>query len=62
MHRLAWTLPVLAAILSGCSLVPSASQPTASTPAPQASIIQRCAFRRRDRQGSRRVAGPGVEP
>ena len=37
MHRLAWTLPVLAAILSGCSLVPSASQPTASTPASQAS-------------------------
>jgi N-acetylmuramoyl-L-alanine amidase len=37
MHRLAWTLPALAVILSACSLVPSASQPTASTPAPQAS-------------------------
>jgi N-acetylmuramoyl-L-alanine amidase len=37
MHRLAWTLPALAAVLSGCSLVPNASQPTASTPAPQAS-------------------------
>jgi N-acetylmuramoyl-L-alanine amidase len=37
MHRLAWTLPVLAVILSACSLVPSASQPTASTPAAQAS-------------------------
>ena len=38
MHGLAWTLPALAAILSGCSLVPNASQPTASTPAPQASV------------------------
>jgi N-acetylmuramoyl-L-alanine amidase len=37
MHRLVWTLPALAVILSACSLVPSASQPTASTPAPQAS-------------------------
>ena len=37
MHRLAWTLPALAVLLSACSLVPSASQPTASTPAPQAS-------------------------
>ena len=37
MHRLAWTLPTLAAVLSGCSLVPNASQPTAPTPAPQAS-------------------------
>jgi N-acetylmuramoyl-L-alanine amidase len=36
-HRLAWTLPALAAVLSGCSLVPNASQPAASTPAPQAS-------------------------
>jgi N-acetylmuramoyl-L-alanine amidase len=37
MHRLAWTLPALAVLLSACSLVPSASQPTAPTPAPQAS-------------------------
>jgi N-acetylmuramoyl-L-alanine amidase len=37
MHRLVWTLPALAAILSACSLVPSASQPPASTPAPHAS-------------------------
>jgi N-acetylmuramoyl-L-alanine amidase len=37
MHRLAWTLPALAAVMSGCGLVPSASQPTASTSAPQAS-------------------------
>ena len=37
MHRLVWTLPALAVILSACSLVPSASQPSASAPAPQAS-------------------------
>jgi N-acetylmuramoyl-L-alanine amidase len=37
MHRLAWTLPGLAVLLSACSLVPSASPPTASPPAPQAS-------------------------
>ena len=37
MHRLVWTLPTLAVMLSACSLVPSASQPPASTPAPQAS-------------------------
>ena len=37
MHRLAWTLLALAVLLSACSLVPSASPPTASTPAPQAS-------------------------
>ena len=63
MHRLAWTLPVLAAILSGCSLVPSASQPTASTPAPQASASASATHSAAatDR-GSRRVAGPGVEP
>jgi len=37
MHRLAWTLPALAVLVSGCSLVPSASQPAASIPAPQTS-------------------------
>jgi N-acetylmuramoyl-L-alanine amidase len=37
MHRLVWTLPALAVLLSACSLVPSTSPPTASTPAPQAS-------------------------
>ncbi len=31
-------LPAIASLISGCSLVPSASQPTSSTPAPQTSI------------------------
>jgi len=38
MHRLVWTLPALAVILSACTLVPSASQPPTSTPAPQTSV------------------------
>ena len=38
MRRLVWAWPALAVILSSCSLVPSASQPAASTPAPQASV------------------------
>jgi N-acetylmuramoyl-L-alanine amidase len=34
---MAWTLPALTILISGCSLVPSASQPTDSTAAPQQS-------------------------
>jgi N-acetylmuramoyl-L-alanine amidase len=54
MHRLAWTVPALAVILSACSLVPSVSQPTASTPAPQtsASATQSAAARTEDPAGS----------
>jgi N-acetylmuramoyl-L-alanine amidase len=37
MPRLAWMVPALAVILSGCSLVPSASPPTDSTAATQPS-------------------------
>jgi len=37
MRRLVWAWPALTVILCSCSLVPSASQPAASTPAPQAS-------------------------
>ena len=37
LRRMSWTLPASTILISGCSLVPSASQPTASTPAPQAS-------------------------
>jgi N-acetylmuramoyl-L-alanine amidase len=53
MHRFAWTLPALAVLLSACSLVPSASQPTASTPAPQASAsATHSAARTKDPAGS----------
>jgi N-acetylmuramoyl-L-alanine amidase len=54
MHRFAWTVPVLAVFLSACSLVPSASQPAASTPAPQASAsaTHSAAARTRDPAGS----------
>jgi N-acetylmuramoyl-L-alanine amidase len=42
LRRMAWTLPALtiliSGLVSGCSLVPSASQPTDSTAAPQPSV------------------------
>jgi len=37
LRRMAWTLPASTILISGCSLVPSANQPTDSTAAPQAS-------------------------
>ena len=50
MHRIAWTLPA-SRRSSGCSLVPSASQPTSSTPASQTrQQCQRYACRRRERK------------
>ena len=38
LRRMAWTLPALIILISGCSLVPSASQPADSTAAPQPSV------------------------
>jgi N-acetylmuramoyl-L-alanine amidase len=35
---MAWALPALTIVISGCSLVPSASQPTDSTAAPQPTV------------------------
>jgi N-acetylmuramoyl-L-alanine amidase len=37
LRRIAWTLPAATILISGCSLVPSASQPTSSTVPPQPS-------------------------
>jgi N-acetylmuramoyl-L-alanine amidase len=37
LRRMAWTLPACTILISGCSLVPSASQPSDSTAAPQPS-------------------------
>jgi N-acetylmuramoyl-L-alanine amidase len=37
LRQMAWTLPAIASLISGCSLVPSASQPASSTPTPHTS-------------------------
>src|SRR5579859_5585483 len=62
MPRLAWMVPALAVILSGCSLVPSASPPTDSTAATQpsasasTSATHSAAASTRDLAGSRASA------
>jgi N-acetylmuramoyl-L-alanine amidase len=60
MPRLAWIVPALAVILSGCSLVPSASPPTDSTAATQpsasTSATHSAAESTRDLAGSRAPA------